>query len=116
MTCPYCGNEAVWCENKAVYGRNYGKSYMCHYCKPCDAYVGCHNNTREALGTLANRELRQFRMKVHAHIDPWWREGKVKRGWLYARLSKELGFTYHTGESTEETCKRVLAMDIKEWL
>ena len=46
MICPYCNKEAKWCENKVIYGKNYGKSYMCYYCKDCDAYVGCHNNTK----------------------------------------------------------------------
>jgi len=26
MNCPYCGKEAVWCENKEVYARSVGGS------------------------------------------------------------------------------------------
>lgn len=55
MICPYCKRPAKWVENKEIYGKNYGKSYMMWLCKPCDAYVGCHNNTKEPLGTLANK-------------------------------------------------------------
>ena len=57
MICPYCQKEAPWISNEEVYGKRYGKSYMCYYCKDCDAYVGCHDNTKRALGTMANQEL-----------------------------------------------------------
>lgn len=110
MNCPYCNNKAEWVENKAIYGRNYGKSYMMYLCKPCDAYVGCHNNTKKALGVMANKELREWRKKVHAYIDPIWKEGKRHRGSVYAQITKELGFRFHTGESDSEICKKVLAI------
>lgn len=32
VLCPVDGKPAPWVENKAKYGRNYGKSYMCYYC------------------------------------------------------------------------------------
>lgn len=112
MICPYCDKEALWCENKEKYGKNYGKSYMCYYCKTCDAYVGCHENTKRPLGTMANKELRQWRMKVHDHIDPLWKSGKVKRGDLYKKISQFLGYEYHTGESDVETCKKILGINL----
>jgi hypothetical protein len=116
INCPYCEKEAPWCENKEKYGKNYGKSYMCYYCKDCDSYVGCHENTRKPLGTMANKELRQWRMSVHEYIDPLWKEGNIKRGSLYRILSEHLGYEYHTGESDIETCKKILAIRfIKKW-
>lgn len=108
IICPYCGNKAEWVENKEIYGRNYGKSYMMYLCKPCDAYVGCHNNTRTPLGVMANKELREWRKKVHALIDPIWKTGKLHRAQVYARLSNALGYQYHTGESDIETCKKII--------
>lgn len=110
MICPYCKTEAVWCENKEIYGRNYGKSFMCYLCKSCGAYVGCHNNTRKPLGTMANKELREMRMKVHGYIDPLWKTGYYSRGGLYQRISRALGYTYHTGEADIETCRKILSM------
>lgn len=112
MICPFCNNEAVWCENKEIYGRNYGKSYMCYLCKPCNAYVGCHNNTKNPLGTMANAELREWRMKVHAYIDPFWKEKGWNRQTVYRKLSEALGKQYHTGEADIETCKKVLQIDL----
>jgi len=108
MKCPYCGNEAKWCSNEEVYGRRYGKSYMCYYCRPCDAMVGCHNNTREPLGKMANKPLRQARRAAHAVIDPLWKSGKYKRSTVYKRLSEAFGYQVHVGESDEKTCLEII--------
>lgn len=110
MICPYCKKEALWCENKEIYGKNYGKSYMCWLCKPCKAYVGCHNNSKKPLGTLANAELREWRKKVHKLIDPLWRDGTIGRRKLYQRISQQIGKVFHTGESDIETCKKVISI------
>lgn len=112
MICPFCDQPARWCENKEIYGRNYGKSYMVWLCKPCDAYVGCHCNTKRPLGTIANAETRKWRKKVHAELDPIWRNHhnpKGRRARLYERLSKHFGYEYHTGESDVAACKKALA-------
>lgn len=108
MICPFCNQQAEWCANEAIYGRNFGRSYMMYLCKPCDAYVGCHNNTTVPLGTMANREMREWRKKAHAVIDPLWRNGKHKRGEVYAKLSKAVGFEFHVGESDIEMCKYII--------
>jgi len=111
MICPYCKKEAKWCDNAERYGKRYGKSYMCYWCKDCDSYVGCHNNTMKPLGTMANKELREWRMKAHAHIDPVWKSGKKSRGAVYAILKEKLGKQIHIGESDIETCKKVLEVE-----
>ena len=109
MRCPYCGKEAVWCENKAIYGKNYGRSYMCYYCKPCNAYVGCHQNSRRPLGTMANASLRELRKQAHSLFDPIWRErAQGGRGKLYAEISRHFGKEIHIGESDEATCKQII--------
>jgi hypothetical protein len=108
MICPYCQKEAVWTENKAIYGRNYGNSFMCYYCAPCNAYVGCHQNTRRPLGTMANAGLREWRKKTHAVIDPLWKQGPFRRGQVYSILKNKFGRDIHVGESDEETCKQII--------
>ena len=108
MICPYCNKEAKFCENKEIYGKNYGKSYMCYLCKPCDAYVGTHNNTSRALGTMANRELRQWRIKAHAAIDPLWKSKVYRRKDIYKSLRKLFGKKIHIGESDVQTCKDIV--------
>lgn len=108
MKCPQCNNEAIWCENKEVYGRNYGKSYMIWLCKPCGAYVGCHNNTKNPKGSMANKEMREWRIKVHAILDPLWQSGKYSRGVVYARLKDAMGKEVHVGEADVEMCKELI--------
>ena len=108
MICPYCKKESEWIENKAIYGKNYGKSVMVYLCKPCNAYVGCHNNTKKSLGTMANAETREWRKKAHSVFDPIWKSGKMSRGAAYNELKKVFGREIHIGESDIPTCKIIV--------
>lgn len=108
MICTYCNKEAKWCENKEIYGKNYGKSFMCYLCKDCDAYVGCHNNTKKPLGTIANKELRAWRIKAHRHIDRWWKNKIFTRKEVYNMLKIIFGREIHIGESDIKTCKDII--------
>ena len=108
MKCPYCGNEARWCDNAEVYGKRFGRSYMCYWCKPCKAYVGCHNNSRTPLGTMANKELREWRQKAHAVVDPLWKSRDYKRRTVYLRLSEAFGKQVHIAESDIQQCKEII--------
>ena len=113
MKCQYCGKNAEWVENKEIYGRNYGKSYMIWLCRDCDAYVGCHNNTQEPFGTLANKELREFRKQakslwIEKMLNGNWQDNKLKiigYDWLGKLFNKE----FHFGSSTIEECKIVIS-------
>lgn len=107
VTCPSCKNLAPWVENKEKYGRNYGKSYMCYFCKPCGTYVGCHNNTRNPLGTMADKKTMEARKEAHSAFDPLWKEGYMSRGRAYAILNELMGRITHIGESDYDTCKLI---------
>jgi len=109
MKCPYCNSDAEWIPNEMVYGRRYGTSYMCYYCKPCDAYVGCHNNTREPLGTMANKELREWRHKAHLVFDPLWQKWGLKRDEAYKILDTFFKREIHIGSADIETCKKIIS-------
>jgi len=108
MICPKCKKPAPWVENKEIYGRNYGRSYMCYYCKDCGTYVGCHNNTKKPLGTMADKETREWRKRVHADLDPLWKKGLMKRGEVYGELKRILGEEIHVGESDIDKCEKIL--------
>lgn len=108
LTCPYCGKEAQWVDNVKIYGKRYGKSYMMWWCKPCDALVGCHQNTRKPLGTLANKELRGLRIKAHAVFDPLWKSGNMTRDDAYHLLKEKTGKWLHIGEADVEDCKLII--------
>jgi len=70
MNCPYCGEPAMLktgadlFPNRPIIARK--KFYTC---EPCDARVGCHDETEVALGTMANPELRRARRKAHQLMD-----------------------------------------------
>lgn len=80
-------------------------------CDSCFNYVGCHHKTKSKtrpLGCIPNGELRSARQKIHALLDPIWKNGKAYRSAIYAALAKELGLKeYHTAEikSVEEAAK-----------
>lgn len=108
MICPYCDIEAEWVENKTFYGRNFGKSFMAWWCRKCGARVGCHQNTKQPLGTMANASLRKMRQHVHGIIDPLWQSGKITRKEIYRKLSEEMSREVHVGESNNEQCKEII--------
>lgn len=109
MLCPYCGEEAEFINNQEIYGRQYGKSYMAYWCRKDDARVGTHNNTKTPLGTMANAELRKWRIRAHATIDPLWKNGKMKRKEVYKILREKFGKEIHIGESDVEQCKQIIS-------
>jgi hypothetical protein len=108
MKCTYCGRDAEWVPNSEVYGRNYGASYMIWLCRPCDAYVGCHNNTQAPKGSFANRELRQARRAAHAVIDPIWQSGRYRRKTVHKRLAEAFGEEVHVATSDVARCHEII--------
>jgi hypothetical protein len=109
VICPKCQKTAPWVENKAKYGSNRGKSYMCYWCKECDTYVGCHNNTREPLGTMADSGLRKLRMACHVAFDRRWKETEgLSRSSAYKMLWAYMGFECHIGATDTEMCRKIL--------
>lgn len=118
MNCNYCNKPAVWVENKEVYGRNYGKSYMIWLCKPCDAYVGCHLNTEKPLGTMANKKLRALRIKakdlfISFKLNGKWNGDPQKKNVAYRWLRDNLKITAdecHFGLFNEVMCKKVIEL------
>jgi hypothetical protein len=103
IACPYCEKPAVFQPSSAhvYHGRDYGPIYEC---APCSAWVGCHPGTDTPLGRLANKELRQAKMAVHAAFDPIWKARYARkhatdprytkgmaRGGRYKRLAELMG-------------------------
>ena len=123
--CDYCSGEARLVFGDVIYPHRpdlFDKKF--YYCKPCDAWVGCHARTEKPLGRLANKELRRFKQAAHAALDPLWQkrhERKSKadpgykkgmaRGGAYKRLAKKMGIPIkecHIGMFTVEQCKQVI--------
>lgn len=95
---------------------------MIWLCRPCEAWVGCHKNSKRnaPLGRLANKELREWKIKAHAAFDPMWRAKMLRdrcsqgeaRNAGYAWLAQQLAISLddmHIGMLNVEQCKRVVA-------
>ena len=65
-------------------------------CDGCGNYVGSHKGSGEPLGCIPTPEIRKARSAIHARLDPLWQSGRFSRTALYAAISKELGWEYHT--------------------
>lgn len=110
MICRYCKQPARFVDNAEIYnGKRYGKSYMMWFCKPCDAYVGVHqNDPNRPLGELSNKEIREARKKAHRIVDEYWKSGKMKRAWVYSRLTRYFGEETHIGWSDTDKANEIV--------
>jgi hypothetical protein len=89
--CNLCGGKVVYISNAKIYGKQYGSGY-CYHCTDCNAYVGTHEpRPKEALGILANKEMREWKMKCHGLFDPLWKNKREKRSKLYSILAFQMG-------------------------
>jgi hypothetical protein len=112
MNCPYCKKPAEYTSNIVVYGKPYGKWPMIWICRclPGFAYVGCHNETDKPLGTMASQQLRHWRIKAHAAIDPIWQERRMIRGEVYEWLSDRMDKVVHIGEADTAMCRQIILL------
>lgn len=70
-------------------------------CDECKNYVGCHWKTREPtrpLGCIPTKDIRNARKKIHAILDPLWKPDRRRRKAIYKKISKQLGWKYHTAK------------------
>ena len=68
-------------------------------CDDCGEFVGCHHQTSDRtkpLGVIPTKEIKQKRQEIHRLMDPIWKNGKMRRNELYKKLSKTLGYNFHT--------------------
>lgn len=92
----------------AYRGRHDLKNKKFWRCPTCHEFVGCHPNSEKPLGTIPTKKLKYARLKIHEILDPLWRQGKYSRGGIYSKISKFLGYQYHTGEINDiETARKV---------
>lgn len=121
ITCPYCSAPAKLITGPELYGTGRFRGKHFWRCDPCDAHVGCHENSKDhkPLGRLANAELRIEKQKAHAAFDRLWR-GKIERDGCskkqartaaYKWLCDELGIPgrdCHIGQMNVAMCRRVV--------
>lgn len=128
--CPYCRGKAVLLRtSETIYnGTDYGPVWAC---LPCEAWVGCHRNSRRfmPLGRLANAELRAAKHRAHEAFDPLW-QAVAKRDGIASAAARERGYAWlgaqlgldrtrcHMGKMSIEECNRVVVLcaEIREKL
>lgn len=90
--CDKCGANDVWfCQNRVIYGRNFGAWPYVVFCRACSAAVGCRRGTENPLGTMTDSRTRQLRAEAHAIFDPIWKDGWITRTDAYLRLAGLMG-------------------------
>lgn len=117
--CPYCGSPVNFRDSKMIYGISYGMVYICSQYPKCDAFVGVHKHNKEALGRLANHELREWKKKAHRYFDPIWEYRKKRTNdlnslskaylWLANRLDINVE-SCHIGMFDVDKCVKVVAI------
>ncbi|MEY8482603.1 zinc-finger-containing protein [Lachnospiraceae bacterium 48-21] len=113
IRCPYCGSPAVLRDASYVYGPNSfgGKVYVCSHYPACDSYVGVHQGSNLPKGSLANRTLRQKRVKAHQIFDQLWKRGIFSRQdayrWLADKFCLEIRQA-HIGKFSDYMCDQLI--------
>lgn len=88
--CNLCGGDVIYTTNDVIYGKRYGSGY-CYLCERCGASVGTHKpRPDEALGLLANRAMKDMKMKCHELFDALW-QNREQRNFMYEKLAAALG-------------------------
>lgn len=88
--CNLCGGKVEYIKNAKIYGKSYGSGY-CYHCTQCNAYVGTHiPRPKEALGILANEEMKSWKMSCHRLFDKLWREDGFNRAYCYKWLADKM--------------------------
>jgi hypothetical protein len=111
--CDYCKRPAILTNGKEVYPHRPDLAEkLFWYCPDCKAWVGVHAGSTRPLGRLANKELRQAKMRAHSAFDPLYQNGAMKRNSAYKWLGDTLGIPRrecHIGMMDVDMCNRVVA-------
>lgn len=115
--CPYCYNNSEFIDSSLYYsnGVSYGMIYIC---RPCDAIVGVHKGTENALGRLANSTLRNLKKQAHTMFDQLWKTNEMSRSEAYRWLSQAMNLPpeyTHIGMFSEKSCEKVIIL-VKKYI
>ncbi len=117
VNCPYCEQQAKLIDSIAVYRKSYG---MIWHCSDCEAWVGVHKGSKDCapLGRLANKELRDWKVKAHSVFDPLW-QAKIRKEGCSKTKARKAGYKWladqlnmsvkkcHIGKFCPELCEQV---------
>jgi ssDNA-binding Zn-finger/Zn-ribbon topoisomerase 1 len=89
----------------------FGLFYGCTRWPECAGTHGAHQKTGEPLGTPANRETKDARIRAHRAFDRLWKGGGMKRTEAYRWMQETLGLPArkaHISMFDEATCERII--------
>jgi len=116
IKCPYCGALATLRPASFVYGSD-SKSghylYVCDRYPHCNAYVGAHRKNLTPMGTLANGDLRNKRIKAHHAFDLLWKQGPMTKSQAYRWMQAKFALRSdqaHIGKFSEYMCDQLIAV------
>ena len=111
--CNICGGKVKF--NKC--SKEKSRSGFVYYCTNCYAWVGTSpKNPDEALGELANKEIRGMRVELHRWFDKLWKNHE-ERAKYYDKLAAALGKSEcHFSQMTMEELKKAEEIVKKWWL
>jgi hypothetical protein len=109
--CDYCGARAVLMragDEGYPYRDDHGALWVC---VPCDAWIGTFaRSTRNVpLGRLANAELRDWKTKLHAALEPL-AEAKVRRDGCSLFEARAKGYKWLAGELGIDASKGAISI------
>jgi len=93
VLCPYCEKQAEQVTGDVVYPHRPDLKHLLFYrCEPCNAHVGCHEDSGIPYGHLATAELRKARHDAHFIFDKLWRwpESTMSRNAAYRWLASAM--------------------------
>jgi len=100
--------------NYVYRGADFGKLWVCSRFPECDSYVGCHNGTTTAKGTLADRQIREARKRAHTAFDTGWMTGvlwenrKQAYNWIRQIMNLDDGHA-HIAMMDAEQCETLIS-------
>lgn len=117
--CNICGGKVIYTTNARIYGKEYGSGKM-YYCTKCHAHVGTHKpRPKEALGLLADAEMRKLKEECHELFDKKWKDKSTSkqrhnaRYWAYVDLANKMGISVeecHFGWFDKEELLKALSI------
>ena len=106
LRCGECGELMV------LRNSRFGKFFSCTTYPKCKGTHGAHPDG-SPLGTPANKETKQARMKAHAAFDRLWKEGKRKRGQAYGWLKAQASIPDHIAGMSVADCNTLI--ELVDW-
>ncbi|EBB3816506.1 hypothetical protein RPT62_001383 [Salmonella enterica] len=115
VICSYCFNDALLRKGELIpdfIGNFHFQNYY-WICFNCNAWVGCHKNTKIPYGRLANKNLRSLRRELHNIFDTIWESGSLTRSGAYSWLADKLSIPIrecHIGLFNESICIQAISI------